>query len=117
MFRGERLRRRRGEWWLAGKHLEKNAAEGVEVAPPVDALGATRLLRAHVAGSADREARSCHAIARALDRPSDTEVGHNRVTGLQENVFRLNVPMHQATGMRVGECLGDFLGDLEGIVE
>jgi len=44
-----------GEGWLAGEHLEEDAAEAVHVAPPVQAIGAARLLGAHVGRGAERQ--------------------------------------------------------------
>src|SRR2546427_8434386 len=44
------LRGRTREGRLAGQHLVHHASQAVLIAPPVDVLGAHRLLRAHVSG-------------------------------------------------------------------
>jgi hypothetical protein len=90
-LRGEELvRRPRGEWRLAGEHLVRHAAEGVEVGAVVGRGVAGRLLGRHVGGRAEARAHLCERAPgrRRLggdERLGDAEVGdHGRVAGEQD---------------------------------
>ena len=55
--------------------------------------------------------------ARLLDGERDPEIGHQGVTALQENVLRLDVPMHDAEPVCVTEGVGDLTSDPQRVVQ
>ena len=79
-------------------------------------LLAPRLLWGHVSHRADRRAGLRDAL-----RPR--ELGQAEVEDLDgaalgdEQVGRLDVPMHDACPMRLGEALPDLRGDVDGVVQ
>ena len=88
---------------FAGQHLPGEHADAVQVGAAVDFL-ATRLLRRHVGGAADREAGGGDARVDALAQ-RDAEVGEQWTVGFVEKyIFGLDVAMHDATHVRVVEC-------------
>ena len=93
----------RGERETAGERVEAHHAERVQVGAAVD-----RQSR-HLLG-ADERGRPAHAAAgigvRIRGRARDPEIRHEHPVRapLQEDVLGLDVAMHDAAGVRVGEC-------------
>ena len=89
------------EWQRAGKGEVPHDPEGVEVAAPVHRL-AQRLLGAHEFGRADH--LTAGQRRRAAHQPRNPEVGDEGAArrGLQHDVVRLHVAVHQP--LRVGVC-------------
>ena len=74
---------------------------------------AAPLLGAHVRGRAERDSHPGErsTAGRAAQRARDTEVSHERVTVMQEDILRLDVTMHDATAMGVVERFGGLAGE------
>ena len=102
----------------SGDHLVEHGAEGVQIASPVERRLAEGLLGAHVLDGADGEARGrlgAAAGARArVEELGDAEVEQQHPAGLlfEHHVVGLDVAVHEALGVRVGQRLEDRLGDL-----
>ena len=94
----------------AAERLEGDDAERVEVAASVD-LVAGDLLGAHVVDGAEHLSR--HRERRGLGDAGDAEVGDHRAPGVrvEENVLRLDVAVHDAALVRVGEGERDVAND------
>ncbi|CAA9298234.1 MAG: hypothetical protein AVDCRST_MAG11-638 [uncultured Gemmatimonadaceae bacterium] len=101
----------RREGRRAGEHLVADDAERVDVAPPVDLALAERLLRAHVGRGAQHHADLGEPLgARARERARrDAEVGDHGAAALavEQDVVGLDVAVHHAARVRVGERVGD----------
>ncbi len=90
---------------LPGQHLVQHAPERVEIAPPVDAGVAARLLRTHVLRRPDREPALGEPLAsRNGDRAGDAEVGHDGVIVREQDVLGLDVPVHDALAVGVARA-------------
>ena len=125
--RDDRLRGRAGEWRRAREHLVDDAAERVDVAAAVYAL-ARALLGAHVLHRADGDPRLGDLlVARRHHRPRDPEVREQRVPRArrrqrwrvagEQHVAGLDVAMHDAARVRIGQRIRDLLGDADRVVE
>src|SRR6185503_14044539 len=76
------------------------------------------LLRTHVSGSADRDARARHpALACHVDRAGDAEVAHHRMTGLEENVLRLDIAMDDVPVMSVAQGIRHLARDPQRVLD
>ena len=107
-FRHARRRR------LPRQHFEQHAAEAVNVGAGIEIPQRHRLLRAHIAGRADRLARlGERQAARGADRARDAEVGNDRVVAREEDVLRLDVAVNDALGVGERERVGGVARDLE----
>ena len=101
------LRCRAGERGRAGRHLVQHAPQAVDVAPSVAFQFPTRLLRAHVRGGAEDEARLRRAhFGGFAEKPGDTEIDDVGVGVREEDVPRRHVSVQHAFPMRIGERLG-----------
>src|SRR2546426_1153757 len=90
----------------------------IEIAAAIQLLDPPRLLRAHVPRGAHRDARARYApSARHPDRPGDTEVAHHRMTGLKQDVLRLDVAMHDVATMGVAQGVRHLAGDVQRVLE
>src|SRR6266702_96790 len=113
-----RLGRPPREWRVSRQHLVEHTAETIEIAAAIELLDPPRLLRAHVPRGAHRDARpryspsACHS-----DRPGDTEVAHHRMTGLEQDVLRLDVAMHDVATMGVVQGVRHLAGDVQRVLE
>jgi hypothetical protein len=101
MRREHLLRRPATERRRARKDLVRHAAERVDVGPMVDVGIARGLLRRHVRRRADRDAGhrergATGSCLRCGERLRNAEVGHHRGAAAQQDVVRLDVPMHDA---------------------
>ena len=111
--RGEHLLRRgTDERRPAGEQLVRHRADGVDVAAMIDVRIGGGLLRRHVRRRADRDAERGHGAAagRFAHRLGHAEVGHQRVAPGEHHVVGLDVAMHHAVLVRVGERI-DHFGD------
>ena len=113
MLHEQRRRVRRVEGQLATQHLVRDDAERVQVAPAVDVAVARGLLRAHERRRADRDAGGREPGAAVADRTCDAEVRDHRAIarGVEQDVVGLDVAMHHAVLMRVGERVADLPED------
>ena len=97
---------------MAGEELEEHDAERVDVAglpcPP-----AARLLRREVVDRAEGGSSASHALL--AGRAGDAEVGDDGATvGPDEYVAGLDVAMHEAGGMRRGDCIRGLRDEARG---
>ena len=114
--RNHGLRRGPGEGSFTAQHLVQHAAETVHVAPAVH-FTVGELFRTHVRRCADGHTGFRQPLgARFGDRTGNPEIGDNGVTRLQEDVLRLDVPMHHALAVRVAQGVSDFLPKVHDIV-
>ena len=75
---------------------------------------AQRLLRAHVLGRADREPRLREALPRrGAHRQGDAEIGDHRLAFVEQDVFRLEIPMDDVLRVCVPQGGGDLPRDPE----
>ena len=113
VLRGQRQGRGPGVGRLPGQHLVQGAAEGVDVGAVVERRVGGGLLRAHVLRRPERDADGGDRGVRP--RPGhgagDPEVRDDGVALGEEDVLRLDVPMHDAPAVGVGEAVGRFGGD------
>ena len=117
-LRDHRLGRGAGEGRLAGEHLVHHAAETVDIGPAVEPGATHRLLRTHVSHGAHRQSRLGQAVlVRRIRRQGDPEVRHHRLASEEQDVLRLDVPVHHAVGMGEVERLGDAPADTYGLVQ
>ena len=98
------------------EQLVRHRAERVDVGAMIDARVAGGLLGRHVRGRADRRAdlrerRAAVAGPRRADGFRDAEVGDDRGAAGEQHVVRLDVAVHDAALVRVGERLRDVLED------
>src|SRR5438105_13211051 len=104
-------------WRLAREHFVEHAGEAVDVAPAVQRRFSGRLFRTHVGGRPYREAGFGDLLPfRGTDRPGDPEIGHHRLTFLQQNVLRLDIAMNDLVPMRVVERAGNLYCQPERLV-
>ena len=109
------LRAGAGERRLPGQQLVQHAAEGVDVAPAVDAALPAGLLRAHVGRRADRHAGPGQGLL-AAGRAGDPEVGHQRLAVGEQDVLRLDVPVDDVVAMGVVQRQGRLPDDADRLV-
>ena len=101
----------------AGQELVGDHAEGVDVAPVIDGCGGD-LLRRHVGGRADHDARAGDGVivgGVGGDRARNAEVGEEHVAAGQQHVVRLDIAMDDARRVRVRERVRDFAEHADGV--
>jgi hypothetical protein len=64
---------------------------------------------AKIPGSLPLRERACR-----LEGARDPEVGHQRVSLAEEDVFRLDVPVHHTLAVGIPQGVRPFAGDLQG---
>src|SRR5205809_7831750 len=74
------------------------------------------LLRTHIRRRSNAHPPGEPLVARAIERECDSEVGHARLTVVEEDVFGLDVPMHHLLPVRILERARDAASDLDRIV-
>src|SRR5690606_27766229 len=90
---------------LAGDQFVEHRTHGVEIGSAVG-LFASQLFRSHVVGCADGVPVT--GLPCTADHASDAEVHHlDGSVGAQHDVGGLDVAMHQALGVRVGQGIAD----------
>ena len=115
--RQQRLGARARERRRSGEHLVQHTAQAVEIAATVDMSGA-RLLRTHVGGRPDRHPAFRQLLPPgARDRQGESEVRHDRMFAAEQDVLRLDVPMHNALTVGATESAANITRDAEGVVE
>ncbi len=94
---------------VACEHLVDHRSQGVHVRAGGDLPLAHRLLRAHVLRGAQRHPGFGHpGAARLARRQGDSEVRHQRPAVVQQDVFRLDVPVDDLVAVGVIEGGGHF---------
>lgn len=106
-----------GEGWLADEHFVRHAGQTIEIALCIELALRGRLLGTHVRGRAkcDSSVREILA-ARFNDGACDAEIGDDRVSTLEEDVFGLDVAMQDSTRMRMHERVRHFPCDSKCLV-
>src|SRR6185295_11397560 len=102
---------------LAGEHVVPDDGERIEIASPVDLTLAHRLFGRHVRRRPDGD--SGHGEAGfSGSRAGDAEVRNHRPSRrtVDEDVVRLDVAMHHAASVCVGQRIGDVAEDAHGAV-
>ncbi len=100
---------RTGKGGLAGEHLIEQAPERVDIAPPVQLRLARGLLGAHIVRSAQREPGLRQAVSAVPDHGAgDAEVGHERMTGGEQDIPGREIAVHDTSGMGVALRVGDL---------
>ncbi len=107
------------EWMLAGQDLVPQHPEGVDVGAVVRRRVAGCCFRCHVSGASQHHSAfgERHADAQIAQRLGHAEVGQLRVAGHEEHVLRLDVAMHDAAAVRVGERIGDLAQQPQPLVD
>ena len=113
----DRLHRRAGERCLAHQHLVGHRGKRIHVASRVDRALAHGLLGAHVLRRAETQAGLRHALtAGSLHGERDAEVGHQRVSALQQDVLGLDVAVDHAESVRMLQRVGHLARDQQCLV-
>ena len=103
--------------WFPDQHLVQHAGHGVLIGPPVDRTAAGGLLGAHVLWRADRQPGLGETLsARGAHGQGNPEVCDDRLA-LQEDVRRLDVPVHDVTLMRVLERIAHGDSNRDGLLD
>ena len=95
---------------LPGQQLVSQDSNSIDIHSVVEMRVRHRLLRRHVRGCSQRDAGFGKPVAlRGIAyRLGDAKIHDQRVTAGQENVVRLDVAMHHAPAVRVGQGVHDF---------
>jgi hypothetical protein len=106
----DRLHRRPAERRFTGQHLVRYRSEGEEIGASIDASLAHRLLGAHILRCAEGDARlrKPGPATRLAHGEGNAKIGHKRSPILEQDVFRLDVAMHDPPRMRVGQGTRHF---------
>ncbi len=109
---------RAGKGGLPSQHLEQDAAQAVEVAAAVQVSVRAGLLRAHVLRGTDGDPGVGPPIGtRRPNGARDSEVGYHRLTLVQQDVLRLDVPVHHLVPVGVVEGRGHGARDSDRLVD
>ena len=74
----------------------------------------TSLLRAHIRGRSQREARLGESLAPGqIQRPGDAEIGYDGALAFQQDVLRLDVSVDDALAVGVSEGVRHLPGDVQ----
>jgi len=106
------------EWRVPHQHFIENTPQTVHVAPSIHLSASSALLGTHVGRGADCYARAGERLPRRHTHGTgDPEIRNNRLSGLQEDVLRLDISVHHTMGVRVGQRLGHVARDLECLLD
>jgi hypothetical protein len=87
--------------WLSREHLIKHATQRVDVSPRVYCLTCC-LLRAHVGRRPDCETGLGELLSAGhADSSGNAKIRNHRVTPAQQDVLRLEIPMHNSLAVCV----------------
>src|SRR5689334_20650147 len=94
------------ERWVTDEHLVQHARKAVQIAAPINLALAECLLGTHVRRCADRQAGLGQLLAtHCRNRTGDSKVRKHRMMMQEQNVFGLNVPVHEAKTVGVPQRL------------
>ena len=95
-----------------GQQVEQHGAHGVDVGAGIDLVAAERLLRAHIQRRAD-DVAGLGDVGRGLEVLHDPEIHQQRPAGagLDHDVLRLEIAMHQPVLVGLLQGLEDRLDD------
>ena len=101
---------------FSGEHLVQHTAEGVEVAPAIEAPLSHGLLGAHVMRGAEPQAGLGQVLGVELpDGAGNAEIRDSRMATGKEDVLRLDVPVHHAVRVGVRQGIGHVPCDPDGL--
>lgn len=105
------LRRGADERTRPGEQLVRKQPHGIQIDAVIHGRVGGELLGRHVGWRADCRARGGAAMRRRgrAQGLRDTEIGHERVHARREDVVGLDVAMHDATGVCIGERVDDVV--------
>lgn len=104
-------------WWPTRESLEQHARERVDVAPAVHFLVTRSLFGAHVDGCSHHQTgggEPQHVGSR--HRPGDSEVAHDRLAVVQQDVSPFDVTVDEAEAVRVLQRPSHLAGDADRFV-
>ncbi len=117
VLRSQPIRRGGPEGGHTGQHLVQHTAEAVDVAAAVNPGAAAGLLGTHVCRCPDHPPDQLGLIpAAGADSARHAEVGHHRLASQEQDVVWLDVPMHNAQAVGVGQRARHLGGDLHRVV-
>ena len=101
-----------------GEQLVRHGAHGVDVHPVVEVRVGGRLLRRHIGRSAERHAGGGELLAAGglAHRLGHAEVGHQGVAAGEHHVVGLDVAVHHALAVGVGQRVHHLDQDLDRVV-
>src|SRR5688572_3622919 len=103
------------------QHLVEHASQAIAVRSAIEPEMSGRLLRAHVQWRAQSKAGPGQPVVRrgdsGADGPGNAEVGHDRVTFLEQDVLRLDIAVYYALAVRIRQRIGHLAGDLESVLD
>ena len=103
---------------LTHQHLIQHAGQAVLVGTSVYVVSAYPLFGAHVVRGADRHPGLGQFVApRFAHRPRDTEIRHQGMAFLEQDVFRLDVAVNDVAGMGALQRVGDLAGELDRLAQ
>ena len=116
---GDHLRGWAGERGLAREHLVEHASERINVGAGIEVALPAGLFGAHVCRGAHDHPGLGKPVHRVLlDGAGDSEIGHQRVVlPGQQDVPRLDVPVHDAVAVSAVERVGDLAGEAHRLVD
>src|SRR6476646_6497187 len=92
----------------AREHLVEDTGEAVLIAAMIGVRITNSLLRTHVGRRSDGNPTPRRATVHGPgDSAGNAEVGEQRMSPCQQNIFRLDVAMHETTSMRVPKRVGN----------
>ncbi len=117
--RHDRLWGGTGERRLTDEHLVQHARQTVLIAAAVNLLASRGLLRAHVGRRPDDRSRLCERLRlpRDAEGTGDLEVRDDRGPARKQDVLRLDVAVHHAVAVRVGQRSRHLRRDAHGVLE
>ena len=118
MPRQDCLRVRPGKRRLPHQQLVQHAPQRVHVAPPVQLPLPGRLLRTHVGRRPHRDPCLRQPLRPSRpDRPRNPKIRHDRVAARQQDVLRLDIPVHHAPTVGVRQGIGHFPRQLHRLLQ